>query len=175
MPSIVSRHTTARPQSCIPINTRARSNPADISHRTRRPLRRIPLVLKGDCGLPVSAGSGLRLGVYKGAKVSTCRFERRRCPMPMRSAIASSNRRAPDRTNPMCHRHDRSPAMTIAKFRSSRCLHGAAPALMFYLPRSFQCEESPTLIEARIQARRWMQQRGIGQPWRSFNILLPRN
>lgn len=62
----------------------------------------------------------------------------------------------------MCRLHIRSRAMTIATFLFERdVFHVAAPALMFYLPRSFQPEESPSLIEARIKARQWMRDRGI--------------
>lgn len=63
----------------------------------------------------------------------------------------------------MCRRHTRSLAMTIATFLFDRDVFHASPALMFYLPRAFETEESPALIEARIQARLWMRDRGICQ------------
>ena len=60
----------------------------------------------------------------------------------------------------MCRLLARSLAMTMAIFRFEFRLAG--PGLMFYLPRTFQPDENPFLIEGRIKARQWMRDRGIG-------------
>lgn len=159
----VSRHITARPRGFTPTHTKARSNRADISRQILLRHRHIPLHSKGDCGLLVSAGFGSRLGAFKVKKAITSHFASIPCPMQTQRNTASSKRRARRRKSPMCRRHTRSPAMTIATFLFERDVFHVAAPLMFYLPRSFQPEESPALIEARIRARQWMRDRGIGR------------
>lgn len=75
--------------------------------------------------------------------------------------------------------------MTTAIFRFDRLMFRTVEReLMFVLPRAFQADESPALIEARMHARRWMEQRQLRRSMspavsqstvnqRSINNMLP--
>lgn len=161
MPNNDFRHTTARLRGCIQIHTKAPSNLADISRQILRRLRHIRLRSKGVYGYPAWAGYGSRPGVFKVRKVTTCLFESTRCPMQTPRNTASSKHRAVRRKSPMYRRHILNRVMTIPTSRFE--FHLSGPTLMFQLPLTFQPDENPALVEARIKARRWMRERGMCQ------------
>ena len=155
----VFHHTTARPRGCIRIHTKALSSLADISRQILRRHRRIRLHSKGVYGFLAWGGYGLRHGAFKGKKAITCLFESIRCPMQTPRNIASSNRLAMRRKSPMSRRHILNRVMTIPTSRFE--FHLSGPTLMFHLPLTFQPDENPALIEARIKARQWMRQSAV--------------